>query len=460
MPRGVLLLIADDWSPIAGCYGDAVIRTPHIDALARRATVFDHAFCTTPSCAASRACILTGQHSHTNGMYGLSHGVHGFRAHADARSIPAVLRDADIPAGLIGKSHVVPREVFPFIEGSGSGLGGGGDAWSAASLAQRADAMLVGFGDQPFYLHVASMYPHRRRAGEGEQGFPASAHAEEFSDSHFRYDPADVPVPPWLPDVPEVRRDLADYYGYITRYDHFVGELLRSLDASGRADDTLVIVMTDHGMPFPGAKASNFDTGHRCPLLISRPGGTGLRCDAMVNWLDLAPTIYDWLGVDASSVPKDLPGRSLLPILDTPSPEGWEHTFFSHQLHEISNYFPYRVMRGRRFKYVRNLARQLPLPLASDLHRSPTWQAVLESRLTMMGARPTSRVLHHDREALFDIHADPLEVHNLIADPAFREVADQMRRATLEMRVATRDPWLEQSRQEGELEDSIAHETS
>lgn len=455
MPRSVLLLIADDWSPIAGCYGNAVIRTPNIDTLARRATVFDNAFCTTPSCAASRAGILTGQHSHTNGMYGLAHDIHGFRTHEHIRSIPAVLRDADIPAALCGKSHIGPASVYPFVNEGPSTAGGTGAAWSAAELAEQAEQVLAGFGSRPFYLHVGSMYPHRRRMGDTAQGFPFDVHTEEFGDAHYRYSPDEVIVPPWLPDVPEVRGDLADYYGYVTRYDHFVGEQLRVLEQSGRADDTLVIVMTDHGMPFPGAKASSFDSGHHCPLVIARPvaaGGGGARCDAMVNWLDIAPTVYDWLGVDASLVPGDLPGRSLLPILDQPSPEGWDHTFYSHCLHEISNYFPYRVMRGRRFKYVRNLAWQLPMPLPSDLFRSPTWQAVLDQGLTMMGGRPTSRTLHHDREAVFDMEADPLEVHNLIADAAFENVAEEMRRATLEMRVTTKDPWLEQSVQEGEVD--------
>ena len=90
----VLFIIADDWSPIARCYGNRVIKTPNVDALAERGVVFDYAFCTSPSCAVSRACILTGQHSHTHGQYGHCHGIHGFRTHESIQSTPPPIRTA------------------------------------------------------------------------------------------------------------------------------------------------------------------------------------------------------------------------------------------------------------------------------------------------------------------------------------------------------------------------------
>ena len=102
----MLFVIADDWSRLARCYGNEVIRTPHIDALAERGTVFDYAFCTSPSCAVSRACILTGQHSHTHGQYGHCHGIHGFRTHEWMQSTPAILRANGYATACIGKKHV------------------------------------------------------------------------------------------------------------------------------------------------------------------------------------------------------------------------------------------------------------------------------------------------------------------------------------------------------------------
>ena len=111
--RSVLLLIADDWSALAGCYGHPVIRTPHVDALAAEGVRFSHAFCTTPSCAASRASVLTGLYSHTHGQYGHSHGVHAFRTRRQVRSVPRVLRENGFLTGVVGKLHVEPPEVYP-----------------------------------------------------------------------------------------------------------------------------------------------------------------------------------------------------------------------------------------------------------------------------------------------------------------------------------------------------------
>jgi N-sulfoglucosamine sulfohydrolase len=218
---------------------------------------------------------------------------------------------------------------------------------------------------------------------------------------------------------------------------------------AGRLEQTLVIVMSDHGMPFPGAKASPYESGHHCPLLIARPGDTARRCNALVNWQDLYPTICDVLGLDGSDLPDDLPGRSLLGILDQPEPQGWDQTFYSHNFHEVTNYYPYRVLRERRYKFVQHLAHQLPLPMPTDLFDSLTWQAVRRRGLTHMGSRSIEDVLHHAQESLYDLQADPCETANLIDRPDLKDVADRMRRTLMVFREKTKDPWLELDYQQG-----------
>ena len=432
--KNVLLLIADDWSRLAGCYGSPAIQTPHLDELARRATRFTNAFCTTPSCAASRANILTGHYSHTHGQYGHSHSVHNFHTAVSMPSIPKTLTQAGFAAGIIGKLHVQPESVYPWTHDLQKVPGG---SRNVPKMAETAARFFADIGERPFYLHMGFTDPHRdfgnRQTYEGVE--------------ERRYDPAEVPVPDFLPDHPDVRAELAEYYQSISRLDLGFGLAIRALEEAGRADDTMIIVMSDHGMPFPGAKASSFDSGHRCPLLISRPEAAEVECDALVNWSSIAPTVFDWCSVEA---PEGLPERSLLPVLDEGHALDWNETFFSHTFHEVTNYYPYRALRARKYKYVRNLCPELTRPLPSDLWMSPTWKAVEREDMEMMGRRPTREFLHQRGEALFDVEADPVESTNLIDDPALQEVAAEMRTKVRHFRMETRDPWVLASRQMGE----------
>ena len=440
----VLFLIADDWSPLAGCYNSEQIQTPHIDRLAQQGTVFDHAFCTSPSCAVSRANVLTGQHSHTHGQYGHSHGINGFRTHEWMPSTPKLLRDAGYATGLVGKKHVEPASVYPFEFEQGAAAMS--DARSPQAYEQGVRAFLQQAGERPFFCHVGMMDPHR---ANDETLFANDCVHEGESPVH--YDPEALPVPGFLPDTPAVRRELAEYYRAVSRFDQCIGAVVRALAESGRADDTLIFITSDHGMPFPGAKASSFEGGHHCPLIVVRPDQQhrDIHSRALVNWLDFMPTILDWCGVEA---PAGLPGRSLLPILEQSDPEGWDEVVFSHCFHEVTNYYPYRVLRGRRYKYVRNLAYQLPTPLPTDLFRSRMWQAVRDNDLDRLGRRARRHFLHQPREALYDLQNDPQETTNLIEQPELADTVRAMRERLTDFRFQTKDPWLEVSYQEGEID--------
>ena len=443
--RSVLFIIADDWSRLSRAYGDPVVQTPHIDALTERGVLFDYAFCTSPSCAVSRACILTGQHSHTHGQYGHCHGIHGFRTHEGMQSVPKLLRAAGFATACIGKKHVDPPSVYPFAYEPRV------NARSPLDMAAKTRTFLAMNPDRPFYCHVGSTYPHRAGRLFGNENVPPGT-------TPAPYDPAKIPVPNFLPDNEDARRDLAEYYESVTRYDQVVGAVLEALEESGRAEETLVFVTTDHAMPFPGAKASSFDSGHRCPLIVSSPeqARRGLVNKALMNWVDFCPTILDWCGVSYPEKAAPLPGRSLLPILeddsDRPGGGEWEETFFSHCFHEVTNYYPYRVLRGRRYKLVQNLASGLTTPLPSDLFRSITWTAVRRDGVEALGERPRAHFESQPAEALYDMESDPAEARNRIDDPELAETVSEMRSRLTAFRIATKDPWLEQSFQEGKLD--------
>ncbi len=436
--RNAVLIIADDWDRISRCYGNPFIRTPNIDRFAQKAVVFDQAFCTTPSCAASRACILTGRHSHTHGQYGHCHGREPFRTHEDMVTIPQVTEQAGLFSGIVGKSHVAPMEkVYPF---SFVELG---DLYKPHLIGERVDRFFEVCGDRNFYLHVAFGDPHRRGS---DCGFHNGFEIPGFEQPRYGLD--EVMVPDFLPDEPEVRQDLVEYYEAVSRFDHGVGLVLDALAKAGREEDTMVIVTSDHSMPFPGAKASSFDTGHHCPLLIFTPElrNKGGRHNALMNWVDLAPTIYDWCGLTG---PSDLPGRSLVPILDDPDISGWDETILSHTCHSVVDYHPYRILRNRQYKLVYHCADSGGPFLPSDLFRSKTWQCVKEKNLGIMGQRPTERLFKWSPVELFDIQADPFETTSLSELPEYSRRVEEMQARLLDFCAATGDPWLEMAFQRG-----------
>lgn len=429
-PQSVLLLVADDLGMQVGCYGDAVVRTPHIDGLAARGVRFTHAFTAVSSCSPSRATLYTGLYPHQSGQYGLAHPPNNVHALHSVKSLPRLLRDAGCRTGIVGKVHVLPDEAYPFDARLPGGTDGPRDV---AAVAEQARRFIAGCGNAPFLLVIGFSDPHRAAKGFGnDKSYPKVEPA--------RCDPKDVRVPPWLPDAPDTREDLADYYQSIGRLDRGVGLVLEALEASGRAERTLVIFLSDNGPPFPGSKTTLYEPGIRLPLIVGAPSlkRRGIANAAMVSWVDIAPTILDWEGVKP---PGGLPGRSFLPILEEETPAGWDAVFASHVFHEITMYYPMRAIRTRGHKYILNLAHGLEFPFASDLFGSRTWQAVLRDKPPALGARPIEAFLRRPREELYDLEKDPLEAVNVVADPAYADVLSDLRARLRRWQEETRDPW-------------------
>ncbi len=432
--KSVLFLIADDWSPLARCYGDPVIHTPNIDALAERGITFDHAFCTTPSCAPSRATILTGLHSHKHGQYGHTHGRHTFRTLPELPTLPRLLRAAGVFCGMIGKQHTYPREVYPWDYDRGDSSPDRIDHRDPMAVAGAVREFLGRAEGKPFYLHVGFPTPHREPDGFGNSVVLPGVEKRIYS-------PDEVPVPGFLPDLPPVRDDLADYYQAVSRFDFAVGRVVAELERSGRGEETLIVLTSDHGMPFPGAKASFYDSGHRCPLVVVPPGGKPAieRSPALVGWTDYLPSFCQWFGVP---VPEECHGRSFLPVLETREPEGWEEVFLSHTFHGVTEFFPYRIIRSREWKYVLLLYPGLTAPIPIDIYRSPSWQAIETDRVAKMGSRATADFLHPPEEQLFHVARDPLETRNLAGDPAHGDRLQSFRGKMQGYREETDDFWL------------------
>lgn len=428
--RNVLLLIADDQGLDAGCYGVG-IRTPRIDRLAREGTRFTQGYANVSSCSPSRATIYTGLYTHQNGMYGLEHDVHHQSLLPGIETLPALLRRANYATALVGKKHVGPDAAFPWeaeLVPERSGIR------DVHELSVAASSFIRSSDDRPFFVTIGYSDPHRAAVNYGnDRTWPDVTPA--------LYDPARVPVPSHLPDLPAVRADLAQYYESVSRLDTGIGMLLDDLVAMGRADDTLVIFLSDNGRPFPGAKTNLYDPGLHLPLIVRAPGAAPAVNDALVSWVDVAPTILSWTGV-APPAAYPLSGHSLLPLLGKAHDPARDAVFASHDFHEINQYYPMRSIRTATHSYILNLAWQLPYPIAGDVAGSPSWKAIAADPAIRVGKRTQAAYLQRPAEELYDLTRDPDEVVNVAADPAYAAIKGQLAERLRATRAATKDPWL------------------
>lgn len=462
-PRNILLIISDDHGRDTGAYGNTDVQTPHLDALAAQGSRFTHAFATTASCSASRSVLLTGWHNHRTGQFGHAHDFHHFESYDHLRSLPQLLSEAGYHTARVGKFHLAPEAAYPFetvISASSR---------SPVEMAERCREVFTGKKEgeaadpRPFFLFYATSDPHR---GSKPSGFTTRIdESDNFGNRPKRgypgvttvqYAAEDLSVPAWLPDTAVTRAELAQYYQSVSRLDQGVGRLLALLDESGRAADTLVLYLSDHGAAFAGAKTTVYEPGLRVPLIVRKPGArAGAVSSAMISWVDITPTLLDWAGVPkpewsgAERAPlrrgvknEGLHGRSFLAIIDADEVEGWDEVYASHTFHEITMYYPMRVLRESRYKLIWNLAHGLPYPFATDLWISSTWQQSLQAGLqASYGPRTVEAYLHRPKYELYDVQADPWESTNLASDPKHAATLQRMIKKLHRFQAQTQDPW-------------------
>lgn len=466
----IVFVVVDDMSPDMGAYGNAVIETPHLDALARESERFTHAFATTASCSASRSVILTGLHNHANGQYGHQHDFHGFESWLKVRGLPVLLEECGYRTAQIGKLHVAPQEVYRFqtyLKGSSR---------HPVAMAENCRDFIRSDEDRPFFLYFATSDPHRGGGKEEENDRLSPDRFGNLPDGKSRpgleriaYDPAEVIVPPFLSDTQATRRELANYYTSISRIDQGVGQLVDLLKEAGKWEDTVFLFTADHGMAFPGAKTTVYEPGLRVPFLLRVPGRSrpGTVNKAMISFVDLTPTLLDLAGgydtekraplhPDSRDLGPLRPGdnrgpgdydrfhgRSFLPVLGKNEVSGWDSVAASHTFHEIQMYYPMRVVRDRQYKLIWNLAYRQPFPFASDLWAASSWQAQYAQGLDApFGAKTVGQYIQRPEFELYDVASDPNETRNLGDDPAFREILETYKGKIKTFQQETGDPWI------------------
>ncbi|MEM9894753.1 MAG: sulfatase [Bacteroidota bacterium] len=433
----IVLFVSDDHGLDAlGCYGNKVIKTPNMDKLAAEGIRFDNAYCTSASCAASRSVILTGKYGHATGSYGHTHDYHHFSTFENVLSLPGRLSEVGYSTARIGKYHLAPESVYNFdivLEENER---------SVAKMVQKCEQVVA--SDKPFFLYFCTGDPHRgapfkpknwnepNNFGNRKEGYDGV--------KEITYSPEEVVVPPFIPDNPETRAELAQYYQSVSRVDTGLGDLFQLLDESGKAENTIVIYISDNGIAFPGAKTTVYEPGIKLPCIIKNPlmDVHGEARKAFISWVDLAPTILDMASVAYDDA--DFHGSSFHDVFYDDDPDRNE-VFASHIFHEITMYYPMRSVRQGDHKLIWNMAYQLPYPFASDLWSSSTWQSVHRNNIEFYGKRNTHDFLFRDEFELYDLSKDPLEVVNLANEPSYTVQFQDLQKAMKQFQKRTKDPW-------------------
>jgi N-sulfoglucosamine sulfohydrolase len=396
----IVFFISDDMSyNDFGCYGHPVIKTPNIDKLAARGMRFDNAYLTTSSCSPSRCSIITGRYPHNTGAPEL-HSI----LPDDQIRFPELLRKAGYWSVLSGKNHMFGWKDRAFDEMS-RGVGSSGSEDWLEVLKNRPK-------DKPFFFWFASF--------DGHRGWTVS-------DDVPIYSPDSVIVPPYLVDTKMTRQDLASYYHEVSRYDHFIGLIVDELEKQGVLDNTMIVVGTDNGRPFPRCKTRLYDSGIKSPWVVHFPklAAAGSSTDSLISVIDLSATCLDLAGVEK---PDAIQGISFVPILKNSQHKTREVVFAEHNWHVYHSHE--RMVRFGDYLYIKN---NFPdQPNLGGYESDPTYPAGSELWKAHAAGKtqPEQQQIFASpcpAEELFHVIDDPHQLRNIAEVPEHQATLEKSR---------------------------------
>lgn len=427
----ILLIVSEDNGPDLGCYGVSQVTTTHLDNLAKEGVLFERAFVPYSVCSPSRAVIFSGLYPHQNGQIGLA--THKFRMYDNIKTLPKYLNEAGYTTGIIGKLHVNPEKEVPFSFNSipGSNF----EKKDLKKYAEEASHFIKGT-DKPFFLMVN--YP--------DAHFPLQKQVEGMPKNPMDGTDLNGSLPFIGADSERLREYTANYFNSMNRLDESVGMLLKELEASGKADNTIIIYLGDHGAQFSRGKCSNYEAGLQIPLIIKDPTlkSKGIRQKELVNSIDLLPTFLDIARVQT---PKNLPGKSLLPLLEGAHVKNNRTYLFAGGNGSTSIlYFPRRSVRDDRYKLILNMLHGTENPHYEfyQTHKNGHFDGgteaseILNSSPAIINAYKTWR--NPPKHELYDLQNDPYEFNNLADNVQYQDILTRMIAALETWQAETNDP--------------------
>jgi N-sulfoglucosamine sulfohydrolase len=465
-PLNILFITADDMNyntpGVTGCLTPGI--TPNLDRLASQGMRFVNAHVTVAVCQPSRECLMTGRYPHHNGATGF------YPVRDNVPTLAESLKAAGYQLGIMAKvPHLKPDNKFPWdYKYDARELGQGRDP----ALYYRATKEFLAQARQsgkPFFLMANSQDPHRPWAGsdaemnrgqtrKGKKKNAKKAQAAEgenessvgdikYPPPSRIYKPEEVTVPGFLADLPDVRKEMAQYYSSSHRCDETIGEVLRALKESGLEESTLVMFVSDNGISMPFGKSNCYLTSTRTPWMIRWPGKVKpgvVDTDHFISGIDFMPTILEATGLPA---PAGMDGRSFLPLLTGHDQDGRDCVFTCYNDTSGRKHYPMRCLQTKRFGYLYNAWSDGTNRYQAEPMSGLTFKAMQQAAKGQKAvAARVEMLLHRVPEELYDFTVDPDALHNLISDPKYQDQAAQMRKDMLLWMERTQDPLLENFR--------------
>ncbi|MEM9161209.1 MAG: sulfatase [Verrucomicrobiota bacterium] len=400
----LVFIIADDCTfRDIGCYGGQAY-TPHIDALAKEGMQMMHCFQTAAMCSPTRHTIYTGLYPVKSGAY----PNHTF-VRDEVKSVVHYLEPLGYRVALSGKTHISPKENFPFEYSKAKGKGSNPDMEVIDQLMTESIA-----DGNPFCLFACSNEPHTPwNLGDAS-----------------RYPPEEVKLPPYILDTPRTRSDFSNYLAEVTYFDWQVGEILGLLDKHGIADNTLVIVVSEQGNAFPFAKWTCYDNGLQAAMIARWPGKieAGSVSEAFVEYVDVTPTFLDAAGGKKAA---GLDGRSMLPVLEGKKSSHKKYVYGLQTTRGINHGSPHygiRSVRGERYKLIHNLDPNARFQnAATNMPLYKEWVAAAAAGDTK-AKHLVERYENRPEFEFYDTAKDPLEMNNLYGNSEHEEIVKKLKK--------------------------------
>jgi N-sulfoglucosamine sulfohydrolase len=422
-----LLITADDmnWDAVGvfGCPTPGT--TPNIDRLAAGGLRFNHGHVTIAVCQPSRSALMTGRYPHRSGGEGFYH-----LRHEGVPILPGILKAAGYSVGILGKlGHSTPYADFEWnmaYDQPQLGMGRNPEIYYryARTFVQSAVD-----GGKPFFLMANSHDPHRPFFGNDREEWYSQSEPPAVPPSRT-FGPDEVVVPEFLPDIPDVRLEISEYYNSVRRCDDTVGRLLDLLDETGTMEDTLVLFLSDNAMAFPFAKTNCYLNSTRTPLLASWPGvipSGRVDDEHFASGIDFMPTILDVAGIEA---PEGMDGQTFLPVLKGNKQKGRKHVFTQFHQTSARRNFPMRCVQDRRFGYIFNPWSDGEREFRNESQAGRSWTAMALAAKNDPDIAARNRLFSYRvLEEFYDFDKDPNALNNLIDDPTYANEIEALREA-------------------------------